>query len=79
MGTLTPAQWDALNLSQSAFSIEFDDYSADGLQDFKLTNGNEEVIIVQTDDGGFDIGQRKTIISVNTELLGLPNSNGADQ
>ncbi|GLX78740.1 hypothetical protein tinsulaeT_20800 [Thalassotalea insulae] len=73
---LSQAQWDAIspttNFTVSGYSIESGDYSADGLADFKLINGSEEIIFLHNESEGYSQSLGRTVLFIHTDLLGTP-------
>ncbi|GLX78737.1 hypothetical protein tinsulaeT_20770 [Thalassotalea insulae] len=73
---LTQAEWDAIspttNLSISGYSLENGDFSGDGLADFKLINGSEEILLVQSETGAYQQALGRKVIFIHTDILGTP-------
>ncbi|WP_448566722.1 hypothetical protein [Thalassotalea ganghwensis] len=79
---LTEEAWQALdaynNFSLSSYAVTVSDLSQDGLVDLTLSDGNNELVLIQNSDGGFVESLGRNIIFIHTDILGTPvaSSNG---
>ncbi|SFC89695.1 hypothetical protein, partial [Pseudoalteromonas denitrificans] len=70
---LTQAEWNALSLTITGYTIELGDFNLDALSDFRLTSANNNIIItVLKTVSGYQVNEEIKINFLSIDLLGKP-------